>query len=124
VAAAAFGLSGFRTPSNNIHCAYVPKGTASSRAFLRCDIFRRAGERKRPRGCEGDYGAGFSVRRTGRASILCISDTVYDARYRVLRYGRTWRRGGITCRSRESGLRCTNRSGHGFFLSRARQYTF
>lgn len=37
---------------------------------------------------------------------------------RVLRFGRTWRGGSFVCRSRSSGLTCTNRRGHGWWLGR------
>jgi len=36
----------------------------------------------------------------------------------VLRFGRTWRAGSFVCRSRSSGLTCTNRRGHGWRLGR------
>ena len=39
-------------------------------------------------------------------------------RYVTLAYGRTWHSGAYTCRSRVTGLTCTNRAGHGLFLSR------
>jgi hypothetical protein len=58
---------------------------------------------------------------TGRARVVCAGDTVLH-QGPVLKYGTTWRRGGFTCTSRSTGLRCTNRSRHGFFVSRARSY--
>ena len=45
-------------------------------------------------------------------------------RYVTLRYGRTWRNGAYTCRSRLTGLTCTNRAGHGLFLSRVSYRAF
>jgi hypothetical protein len=40
---------------------------------------------------------------------------------RVLRYGTSWKGGGLRCNSAVSGLTClSNVSGHGFFLSRER----
>jgi hypothetical protein len=42
----------------------------------------------------------------------------------VLDYGHTWARGGYKCVSRTSGLTCTNRDGHGWFLSRASSRIF
>ncbi|MDP8911577.1 MAG: hypothetical protein M3M94_05875 [Actinomycetota bacterium] len=55
---------------------------------------------------------------------VCAGDTVLGARLPVLRYGRTWSRGGFTCRSRRAGVRCTNRSGRGFLLARERWRLF
>jgi hypothetical protein len=114
-------FAAFRTPSGNIGCAYTGAG-GSTKGYLRCDI--GTGLRPRPRkpaSCELDYGSGYSMSDTGRASVVCAGDTVLRQGF-VLRYGKTWRSGGFTCASRIAGLRCTNRNGHGFFLSRARSY--
>ena len=47
---------------------------------------------------------------------------MYDARdtptYVTLAYGKTWHFKAFTCTSRFTGLTCTNRAGHGLFLSR------
>jgi hypothetical protein len=62
---------------------------------------------------------------TGRAHVLCIGDTVLDPKAKVLKYGESKLYGGkFRCTSRVSGLRCQNRSGHGFFLSRQKQSLF
>ena len=43
----------------------------------------------------------------------------------VLRYGETWRRPGYwRCASRSTGLTCTNRAGHGWWLGRRRSRLF
>jgi hypothetical protein len=107
----------FRTPSKNIYCAYF--------GSLRCDI--KSGLKPmpaRPAGCEFDWGQTFKLSRIGRTSIGCVSDSVYDPRSKLVPYGWGWRRGGITCVSKTTGLRCVNRSGHGFFMSRARSSRF
>jgi hypothetical protein len=112
----------FRTPSGNIGCGY---SSGPVRASLRCDIV--SGLKPfppRPRGCELDWGYGYAMGPTGRSAVVCAGDTAVARRSRVLRYGRTWARSGFRCVSRVAGLRCTNRSGHGFFLSRARSYRF
>ena len=107
----------FRTPSGNIGCVYVARGRT-----LRCDIL--SGLRPQPRGrCELDW-TGLTIASTGRARPQCAGDTAVDRRSPVVRYGRTWRRGGLTCLSTTSGLRCRNLSGRGFFLSRARWRIF
>jgi hypothetical protein len=120
-AAAAVGappqFESFRMPSGNIGCIYV-----RASATLRCDIL--SGLRPEPRRrCELDW-TGITLIGTGRAAPQCAGDTAYDRRAHVLRYGATWRRGAITCRSGRDGLRCSNRRGHGFFLSRARWRVF
>jgi hypothetical protein len=112
----------FRTPSGNIGCVYMGNlGPAS----LRCDI--RSGLRPRPpkpSGCDLDWGDSYALDRTGRAHLTCHGDTAILPGARVLRYGSTWKSGGIVCKSRISGLRCHNASGHGFFLSKQRSYRF
>jgi hypothetical protein len=111
----------FRLPSGNIGCtgSVAMKGLPS---FLRCDIL--SGLRPEPkRPCPVDW-TGFSLMPTGAARATCAGDTIYDPHARVLRYGTTWRQGGFVCRSRRSGLRCTNRSGRGFVLARTRSHAF
>jgi hypothetical protein len=113
----------FHTPSGNIGCLYASGfGGAPS---LRCDI--RSGLKPRPArpgNCDLDWGDSYEMRVTGSAYVTCHGDTAIDPKARVLRYGQKWSRSGFTCLSRTAGLRCTNRSGHGFFLSRAHSYRF
>jgi uncharacterized protein DUF6636 len=102
----------FKTPSGNIVCAYYNRS-------IRCDI--RSGlspTPTRPRGCPSysDFGQGLNL-GPRRAGVVCAGDTVLGGAP-VLAYGRAWRRGPITCRSRIMGLTCKNTLGHGFFLSR------
>lgn len=99
----------FRTPSGRIGCVYDSKS-------LRCDG-PDSHPGARPKNCDVDYGGAFAMRPTGRASRLCHGDTAIDRKAPVLRYGHTLRRFGYTCRSRTSGLTCSNRSGHGWKLS-------
>jgi hypothetical protein len=111
----------FRMPSNNIACGYFPR-SGRQQTTLRCDIL--SGLRPEPRrACQGDW-TGASMRLTGRAAATCAGDTVYDPRARILSYGSSWKRAGLVCVSRRTGLTCTNRSRHGFFLSRERWRVF
>ena len=121
--AAAGVVISFRTPSGNIGCTFA-SGLGPS-PDLRCDI--RSGLKPRPprpRNCELDWGFGYSMAPTGRAHVVCAGDTALIRGSRVLRYGSGWSRDGFTCKSRITGLRCVNRSGHGFFLSRAHSFSF
>jgi hypothetical protein len=105
----------FRMPSGNIGCAF-------NSGLLRCDI--RSGLQPEPsRSCEFDW-TGLDLVHDGKARPVCAGDTVFDNNAPVLSYGHKWKRRGITCRSRTSGLRCHNRKGHGFFLSRDDWNTF
>jgi hypothetical protein len=108
----------FRTPSKNIRCGYFA-------AVLRCDI--ATGLRPlppKPATCDFDWGQTYVLQRSGRTTIGCVSDSVFSPTARVLTYGTTWRKGGLVCRSRATGLRCANASGHGFFMSRRRSFRF
>ena len=113
-------LVSFRTPSKNIYCMYD-----STSAWLRCDI--ASGLRPRPpkpSSCQFDWGGTVEMNRSGRSRPGCVSDSVFAPNARVLRYGQTWSRGGLSCTSRTTGLTCRNSSGHGWFLSRARSRLF
>ena len=104
----------FRTPSGNIGCGYD-----SGSATLRCDIGTGLQPRPpKPKNCPLDWGFGYFVKRTGTARVVCAGDTAIDRRSPAVPYGTTWRRGGFACISTRAGLRCTNSSGHGFFLSK------
>ena len=113
----------FRTPSGNIGCYYTSNRNLQAR--LRCDI--RSGLKpapRRPKSCDLDWGDSYELAPTGRALLTCHGDTAIDPTARVLRYGTRWSRGGFTCTSRKTGPRCSNRSGHGFYLSRGHSYRF
>jgi hypothetical protein len=112
----------FKTPSGNIVCGYGFSADGRS-ASIGCGI--KSGLKPAPRNTcvDMDYsGKSVSLNATGRARpVVCAGDPgpfLVEAKAHVLRYGTTWRGGGITCASRRAGLTCTNRRGHGFFLSR------
>jgi uncharacterized protein DUF6636 len=111
----------FRTPSSNIGCVFSSDPSLGG-TYLRCDILSGLNPKPR-RACQLDL-TGYQMAPKGRSSVVCAGDTAVDRRAHALRYGSKWSRGGFTCTSRKAGLRCRNRSGHGFFLSRARSYRF
>ena len=118
----------FKTPSGNIVCGYsIPPDTRDT--AVGCGI--ASGLKPAPRNtCKDlDYsGKRMSVRQSGKAVVdLCAGDPgpfLLTKTAPVLGYGSSWRGGGITCASRRTGVTCRNRSGHGFFMSRAHSYTF
>jgi hypothetical protein len=115
----------FRMPSSNIGCAYSSEPGTSGGPTLRCDILSGLKPKpKRPPGCNLDWTFGYQMHATGKSLRVCAGDTTVDPRSKVVRYGHRWRAGGLTCLSRRIGLRCTNRSGHGFFLSRTHSFRF
>ena len=113
---------GFQTPSGNVHCMiYAIDGNWE----IRCDILQTSNHPPaRPADCQLDWGNAFFMTPTGRATRICHGDTVANPNYPKLAYGQTLSYQGFTCVSRTSGLRCTNKNGRGFELSRARQSIF
>ena len=116
-------LPGVRTPTHNITCAVTP-------AALHCDIAQASYRTRLQKGCiappTGLDWHGFELTPSGKGAITCSGGVLVmgPVRYVTLRYGRTWRNGTYTCRSRLTGLTCTNRAGHGLSLSRASYRTF
>ncbi len=121
-AGASSSITWFRTPSKNIYCAWFHE--SGSTQVLRCDVSRLTHQAPKPRGCQFDWGRSFGMNPTGRAATLCVSDSVHDKRAKALAYGNTRKFGSFSCTSKTSGLRCSNRSGHGFFLNRDRYKLF
>jgi hypothetical protein len=121
VPAASGSTSSFRTPSRNIYCARERLGHTD---LLRCDVQKLRHKAPRPKGCQFGFGNSFGMNPGGRAHALCVSDSVFDPHATVLPYGTTRKFGPFRCDSETSGLRCTNRSGHGFSLNRARYRLF
>lgn len=112
------GAWGVQTPSKNITCGDLSQGIA-------CLIFEQ--DFVTERSCDGTYTASGGVRRSGRSSFTvgCFGGVPYAAtNVRTLGYGKSVTHRGVTCRSTTSGLRCSNRDRHGFFLSRKRGYRF
>jgi hypothetical protein len=124
-AAGAATLPGVETPTRNISCFYVPiKPTA--RGILLCGIKQAVYLQSAQNACMARSSLdwhGFELGLTRRAELLCAGGIMYDAGhdppvFKVLVYGRSWLYRGFSCVSRVTGLTCTNRAGHGLFLSR------
>jgi hypothetical protein len=107
-------LRSFQSPSKNIGCI----GDGS---FVRCDIREKDWSTSRPKGCpkDSDYGQGLAIgRRARRGGVVCAGDTALNAG-KVLGYGKALKFGnGLRCKSMRSGVRCRNKAGHGFKISR------
>lgn len=102
----------FLTPSRNIAC-YVDASGA------RCDIKNHTYPTpKRPASCPLEYGDSLGVDRgAARGHWVCHGDTVFGAT-RVVAYGTTVRVGTLRCTVSTAGVRCLNKPGGGFFLSK------
>jgi hypothetical protein len=112
----------FQTPSGNIHCVIY----AEQPAGVRCDMVELVQSYTAPPpDCDLDYGTSFYVEADApKAGLSCHGDTIILPTMSVLAYGSQISVGGITCQSETSGLTCTNQTGAGFTLSRARQTLF
>ncbi len=122
-AAAATTLPGFRSPSGNIKCLYVP----GPPAFVWCSIAHANYSKKLTAYCAqpkiGVDWAGFSLGTKTKGSVECAGGVLYDPQtqhphYVTLAYGKTWRHGAFTCTSATTGVTCRNPKGHGIFVSR------
>jgi hypothetical protein len=78
----------------------------------------------KPRDCAWSWGGSISLHAEGGAALLCADDTVRNDEAFVLGYGADWLGPGINCDSEESGVRCVNRAGHGFQVSRTKLELF
>jgi uncharacterized protein DUF6636/VWA domain-containing protein len=115
----------FRTPTHNIVCEHSPAGR--SPGSIECGIhsgLKPAPARVNCNG-HGDFVKNrLALQATGPVqAVTCAGDPgpfALETGAPVLRYGHRYSGGGITCTSRFKGLTCTNRDGHGFFLSRQR----
>jgi Family of unknown function (DUF6636) len=107
--------NGFVTPSGNIACNVGTLGPKTNGPLaIGCAVYSR----KTTSGI-----ATWWMKTTGRASFgTIVADPATD--YPRLAYGKSYAWHGIRCSSAATGLTCRNRSGHGFFLSGARQRTF
>ncbi|MGX1500394.1 hypothetical protein ACSSV1_005459 [Labrenzia sp. MBR-25] len=114
----------FETPSENIQCTVGEDFNVLS--DITCTIIERSGPPALPRpgGCRLDWGHTFSMRETGPAEVLCVQTDRNKGGFDRAEYGVTGEFGGFICQSSRKGLKCSNRDGHGFFLSRAKQSVF
>ena len=114
----------FETPSENIQCTVGQEADALS--DITCTIINRSGPPALPRpdDCHADWGHTFSMREKGPAQLECTKTDTGRGGFDTADYGVTGAFGGFVCQSSRKGLKCSNRDGHGFFLSRAKQTLF
>lgn len=73
----------------------------------------------------GELDTYFAVKSHGRSRISERGDFPgFTTPRRTLRYGDTWRRPGIRCTMRRSGLTCRNLDRHGFHIAKGKSYRF
>jgi len=104
--------TGFLTPSGNIACN---AGPYHGKPLLACTVFSKADAKRGQKV--------WAMASAGRVSVgFVFGNAATD--YPKVAYGRSWTWHGIRCLSQRAGLTCTNRSSHGFFLSRQSQRVF
>ena len=106
---------GFETPSGNIACnvGRIGPGTNGARAIA-CAVFSTENRK----GIKTWW-----MKTTGKAqAAYAQANPATD--YPKLAYGKKYSWQGINCKSAKAGLTCTNKSGHGFFLSKQSQRIF
>ena len=81
-----------------------------------------------PKDCPLDSLTVFTMHSTGKSAreAQCSGDPYYnfDTPVKALPYGETLRGNGWQCSSSTNGIRCENKSGHGFELNQRRQRLF
>jgi len=122
-ATAATRLPGFRSPSGNISCFFVP-GTPATMVcqIARADYAKRLEARCAAPPIELDW-AGFTLPAGTKGRVSCSGGILYDPStqrpsYVTLPYGKLWTHKMFDCRSLVTGVNCSNHHGHGLFLSR------
>jgi hypothetical protein len=122
-AQAALADHNFETPSGNISCEYNTFSDTEGNEIVAmgCVLYDINLGSDAEGLCDLDVSVvGFLVARTGRAGYGCFDPNEFEEAV-VLPYGKSFRRGGITCTSSKSGLTCKNASRRGFKISRSSQ---
>ena len=65
------------------------------------------------------------MRPNGRARLSERGDFPgFSTPRRTLHYGDLWKRTGLACSMKTSGLTCRNRDNHGFHIAKGKSYRF
>lgn len=120
-AARAASLPAIRTPSGNIRCVYAARTDPRNSGGLFCAIRRADYAARLQARCAGLDWHGWVVSGFSVPQADCSGGALWfgTPHYVTLAYGHSWRRAGYVCQSTRRGLTCTNRYGHGLFVSRA-----
>jgi hypothetical protein len=115
-------LPGIHSPSGNIRCLLVPGPPATLLCSLARADYAKALQAHCIAGPSVDW-HGFQLLATKKGTIACSGGILYNPgtqrpRYVNLPYGKVWRHAMFACWSRNTGVTCQNRAGHGLFLSR------
>ena len=125
----------FTSPSQNIRCqGDIPADpSADYKGYngITCSVYRNNNtipKLPHPKDCPTDSLTVFTMQSTGKSTreAECSGDPYYnfDTPVKALPYGETLRGNGWQCSSSTNGIRCENKSGHGFELNQRRQRLF
>jgi hypothetical protein len=130
--AAAATIPGFRSPSGNIKCLFIPSAPTGNGsrtpATILCTVAHADYAKTLQARCLGPTGAGvdwhgFLLPAARKGTVSCSGGALYNPTtqhpsYVTLAYGKTWRQKMFSCTSAFNGVNCSNPSGHGMFISR------
>jgi len=123
-------IPGFRSPTGNIRCVFIPSapldsGTGRTPATMLCTIGQADYAKTLQSRCLGPKGGGvdwhgFILPAATKGQVSCSGGALYtqQPRYITLAYGKTWRQKMFSCTSHFDGVNCSNPHGHGMFISR------
>jgi hypothetical protein len=131
-AATAATIPGFRSPTGNISCLFIPSAPTGSGgrtpATMLCTVKHAEYAKTLQARCLGPTGAGvdwhgFLLPAARKGAVSCSGGALYNPTtqhpsYVTLAYGKTWRQKMFSCTSASNGVNCSNPSGHGMFISR------
>jgi hypothetical protein len=121
--AAATNLPGFRSPSGNISCLFIPSSGSGTTATILCKLAHADYAQALQAGCKGLDWHGFLLPAARKGAVNCSGGILYNPTtqhptYITLAYGKTWRQKMLTCTSQINGVNCSNPHGHGMLISR------
>lgn len=111
------------TRANNIQCIM---GDEPGKTSMMCSLTRRTGPLAlpKPEDCAQLWGYSYFLSDAGPAQMLCLGKATENwrgnGRFDPGQIDMT----GIICNATRNTLECTNRDGHGFYLSRREQRVF
>jgi hypothetical protein len=122
VPASAATLPGFRSPSGNISCLFIPSSNGSPATIL-CKLAHADYAQALQNRCKGLDWHGFLLPAARKGAVNCSGGILYNPTtqhpsYITLAYGKTWRQKMFSCTSQFNGVNCSNPHGHGMFISR------
>jgi hypothetical protein len=116
--ASATTLPGFRSPSGNISCLFIPAPGTMLCKLAHADYAKALQNR-----CKDIDWHGFLLPAARKGTVNCSGGTLYNPmtqhpKYVTLAYGKTWRHKMFSCTSQLTGVNCSNPNGRGMFISR------